>query len=362
MADEEQDRTEPATPYKREEARRRGQVAKSLEVNSLLIVAAALVASSVWSWQLIIAGKRGAQHLLAASATVPITLPGLHLWMSGVAWQVFSALIPFLLLLAAAGVLANVAQTGPVFSSHPLKPDIQRLNPVQGFKRLWSPRSLYEACKSLLKLALFSAVAYEAIRGMLPQILALTGEQPRHYPDRVLDFGRSLGFRLMLAMLLIAFIDVAFVRWEYARRMRMSRREQREEVKRREGDPHVRGKRRELQREAAKRSGALRRVPDADVLITNPTHLAVALKYQRGRSPAPRCIAKGAGEVALRMRRIANRRGVTVLERRSLARALFDEVAIDGLVPESLYEPVARVYADIAAAKDARRSTLEVRT
>jgi flagellar biosynthetic protein FlhB len=102
-------------------------------------------------------------------------------------------------------------------------------------------------------------------------------------------------------------------------------------------------------------------VPDADVLITNPTHLAVALKYERGRSPAPRCIAKGAGEIAMRMKAIASRRGVMILERRSLARALFDEVGIDALVPEALYEPVARVYADVAAAKADRRSMLEVR-
>lgn len=362
MADEEQDKTEQATPYKREEARRRGQVAKSVEVNSLLIMAAGLMAVSLWSWRMIAAGTRGAQRLLAESATLPINLPGLHVWISSMAWQVFAAVIPFLLLLAAAGVLGNLAQTGPVFSGHPLKPDVQRLNPVQGLKRLWSARALFEAGKSLLKLVLFSTVAYEAIKGLLPAILALTGQAPRHYPERLLDFARSLGFRLLLAMLLIAIIDVAFVRWEYARKMRMSRREQKEEVKRREGDPHVRGKRRELQREAAKRSGSLRRVPDADVLITNPTHLAVALKYVRGRSPAPRCIAKGAGEVALRMRMIASRRGVVILERRSLARALFDEVGIDGLVPESLYEPVARVYADVAAAKADGRSTLEVRT
>lgn len=361
MADEEQDKTEQATPYKREEARRRGQVAKSVEVNSLLIVGAGLLGTSLWSWHLIAAGTRGARRLLAESATLPVNLPGLRLWMSSLAWQVFSAVIPFLLLLAAGGVLANLAQTGPIFSGHPLKPDVQRLNPVQGFKRLWSARALFEAGKSLLKLVLFSAVAYEAIRGLLPALLAMLGEQPRHYPQRVLDFGQSLGFRLLLAMLLIAVIDVAFVRWEYARKMRMSRREQKEEVKRREGDPHVRGRRRELQREAAKRSGALRRVPDADVLITNPTHLAVALKYERGRSPAPRCIAKGAGEIALRMRAIASRRGVMILERRSLAHALFDEVAIDGFVPESLYEPVARVYADVAAAKAGRRSMLEVR-
>jgi flagellar biosynthetic protein FlhB len=364
MAEQDQDRTEPATPYKREEARRRGQVAKSVDTNSVFMLAAALAAGAIWGRQFITDGARTFQWLLGHAGDFSFEPAGLHAWLEAVCRTAANSLAPFFLLLIVVGILCNLLQTGPVFSFHPVKPDAQRLNPIQGFKRIYSTRALFEAGKSLLKLGLFAAVACSAIVGLLPGILAM-GHQPREYPLLILGYAQSLAFRLTLAMLIVALLDLAYVRWEYARKMRMSRREQRDELKRREGDPHIRAKRRELQREAAKRGASVRRIPDADVLITNPTHLAIALRYERGRSLAPRCVAKGAGELALRMREMARSCGVVIVERRPLARSLFEEVAIDALIPESLYEPVARVYAEIATATRARAAPqprIEVRT
>jgi flagellar biosynthetic protein FlhB len=371
MAEQDQDRTEPATPYKREEARRRGQVAKSLDTNSVFMLAAALASAMLWGRRFINDGAQEFRKLLGQAQDFPFEPEGLGVRMGSLFRDVVHSLAPFFLLILFVGVLSNLAQTGPVFSFHPLKPDIQRINPVAGFKRIYSMKALFEIGKSLLKLGLFTAVAWSAIVGLLPTIMGMLGAQPEGYPLMLLGYAESLAFKLTLAMLIVALLDLAYVRWDFTKRMRMSRREQKEEVKRREGDPHIRAKRRELQREAAKRSASLRRVPDADVLITNPTHLAIALRYERGRSLAPRCLAKGAGETALRMKVMAQRHGVIVVEQRPLARALFDEVVIDGLIPESLYEPVARVYADVAASKRGRstapgpaapRSTLEVRT
>jgi flagellar biosynthetic protein FlhB len=348
MAEADQDRTEPATPYKREEARRRGQVAKSLDTNSFFILAAALVAMLLWGSQLLSEGARTFQEVFSMAGTLSFDPVSLNRWGAAVMRASLYSLTPPLLLVIAAGLLANLVQTGPVFSTHPLKADFQRLNPLQGFKRIYSSKALFEILKSLLKLSLFAAVAYRVIVTLLPATLALSGEAPRALPRRVLADLESLAWQLLLVLLVIALLDLAYVRWDYAKKLRMSRREQKEEIKRREGDPHIRAKRRELQREAAKRSGSLRRVPDADVLITNPTHLAIALQYQRGRAVAPRCIAKGAGETALHMKEMAARHGVQIVEQRALARALFEEVEIDALIPESLYEPVARVYAEVA--------------
>jgi flagellar biosynthesis protein FlhB len=361
---QDQDRTEPATPYKRDEARRRGQVAKSPDTNSVVVLCAALAGTALWGKQLLGEGAGLFAQLLGAGYGMSFDLQHVTLWLNGIMGMTAAVLAPFFLLVMAAGIAANMVQTGPIFSFHPLKPDLQRLNPAQGFKRIYSGKALFEALKSVVKLVLLSAVGATVIIGFLPSIVAMTGAHPKGYLLRLLGYAESLAFRLILAILLVALLDLIYVRWDYAKRMRMSRREQREEVKRREGDPHVRAKRRELQREASKRGSSLRRVPDADVLITNPTHLAVALKYERGRSLAPRCIAKGAGESALRMKEMARRSGVIVLERRSLARTLFDEVDLDALIPESLYEPIARLYAEVAAAKRAEaksRSTLEVR-
>lgn len=361
MAEQDQDRTEPATPYKREEARRRGQVAKSLDVNSFIILAAALGSAVIWGPSFIRSGARLFARLLSAAQRPVLTPITLEHDLAGILGEALGSLAPLLVAVLLGGLLANLLQTGPVFSFHPIKPDPQRLNPAQGFKRIYSVRALFEATKSLIKLGLFTAVAYVAISRLLPALIALPTLDPKAYPREVLQYTEVVAFKLLLALLVVALLDLAYARWDYNRRMRMSRREQKEEVKRREGDPHLRSRRRELQREALKRSSSLRRVPEADVLITNPTHLAIALKYERGRLPAPRCVAKGAGDTAQHMRRIALRSGVRIYEQRLLARTLFDSVGIDALIPESLYEPVARVYAEIATQRATKNPTVEVR-
>jgi flagellar biosynthetic protein FlhB len=152
----------------------------------------------------------------------------------------------------------------------------------------------------------------------------------------------------------VALLDFGYVRWDFAKRMMMSRREMREEHKRREGDPKVRARIRELQREMRKRSGALKRVPDADVLITNPQHIAVALRYRPEELPAPRLIAKGAGDLAARMKLLARRHGVPVVENRPLARRLFLRGGLDAAIAQEEYPQVARVLAWVYALRELR--------
>jgi len=265
-----------------------------------------------------------------------------------------AVLAPFFFMVLVLPILTKLFQTGPVFTFFPLKPDPKRLNPVQGFKRVFSLRMLFEAGKTFLKFGLFAAIAYGAIVGAFPSILSMPQVDPKGYAPMLLQAICALSFKLVLALFLIALLDLLYTRWDYAKKMRMSRRELKEEVKRREGDPQVRAKIKELQREAAKRSRSAQRVPDADVLITNPTHLAVALEYRRDEMKAPRLIAKGAGETAENMKSFARRSDVPVIERPGLARHLFREVDIDQPIPESAYEPVARIYAEIYAARPAR--------
>ena len=343
MAEEQDhDRTEPATPFKREEARRRGQVAKSLDIISVFMMGAALLSAAFWGALAVNTEASVFRQVLGEAHRVSFEPSSLTHWMVGVCLAALVPFAPFFLSVMAVAVLANMAQTGPVFSFHPLKPDVQRLNPAQGFKRIYSSKALFETFKSLLKLALFAAVAYAAIGALLPGIMALIGTTPKRYPVLVLDFAHGLALKLLGTVLCIALLDLLYTRWDFGKKLNMSRREQKEEVKRREGDPQLRAKRRALQREALKRSESIRRVPDADVLITNPTHLAVALAYERGRSMAPRCLAKGAGDAAIAMKELARRHGVFMVEQRPLARALFDTVEVGALIPETLYEPVAQ--------------------
>jgi flagellar biosynthesis protein FlhB len=347
MADQEQEqnRNDPATPFKLAEARRRGVVAKSAELNTALVILAFVA--------LLFGGGRALferQLRLDAALLSQAHLPGFSEsvalgWLSAALMDTLALLAPVFLAVVAAGVLASLLQTGPVFSFEPLKPDFDRINPASGLKRIFSMRLVFEAVKNTLKLGLFGYAIYALLEGLMPLLLGLVQADPHAFARIGLDTVVALLFKLALVMLAIALLDFGYVRREFAQRMMMSRRELREEHKRREGDPKVRQRIRELQREMRKRAKALRRVPEADVLITNPTHLAVALRYRREEMNAPRVLAKGAGELAGRMRRIARRRGVPILENRPLARQLFLHGQLDAPIPEAAYAEAARVLA-----------------
>lgn len=339
----EQDRSEPATPTKLREAQNRGQVTRSLELNSLFILGVATCIIYLLGENMIIGILAISRGLLSEAHQMNIGPTQLVFWFDTLVAQVISILWPLMLVIIVMAVLVNMAQTGPVFSFFPLKPDIQRINPVAGFKRLFSTRLLFESLKTLVKLFLFAGVLYFAIKGILPALFSLMDSDPDTYPAFILDNTLLLSFKLLAVLIFIALIDVLYTRWDYSKRMRMSRRELKEEIKRREGDPLVRAKIRELQKEAARRAGSLQKVPDADVLITNPTHISVALYYQRGVMPAPKVIAKGSGELALKMRELAYKHRVPVIENKRLARSLFRKVDLDQTITEELYPVVAKI-------------------
>jgi flagellar biosynthetic protein FlhB len=347
MADREpeQNRSEQATPFKLKEARNRGVVAKSAELNTVLVTLAFVA--------LLFAGGRSLferQLRLDAALLSQAHQPGFSealasVWLGGVLTETLALLAPFFAVIVVAGVFASLVQTGPVFSFQPLKPDFDRINPASGLKRLFSTRLLFEALKNLIKLGLFAYAIYAILSSLMPLVVGLAQTDPLAYSRIGLDTVVALLFKLALVMLVIALLDMGYVRWDYAKRMMMSRRELREELKRREGDPKIRARIRELQREMRKRAKALRRAPEADVLITNPSHLAVALRYRREEMSAPQVLAKGAGELAARMKHIARRRGVPVLENRPLARELFLHAELDAPIPAAAYAETAKVLA-----------------
>jgi len=275
-------------------------------------------------------------------------------WLSAALLESLLLLAPVFALLIAAGIGASLVQTGPVFSFDPLKPDFDRINPASGLKRLFSLRLLFEAGKSLIKLALFGYALYAILEGSMPFLAGLAQTDPRAYARIGMDTAAALLFKLALVLLLVALLDALYLRWDYAKKMMMSRRELTEEHKRREGDPKVRNRIRQLQREMRKRGQALRRVPEADVLITNPRRIAVALLYRRAEMAAPQVIAKGAGELAARMRHLAHRHRVPMFENRKLARTLFLKAQLEGPVPAATFAEVARVLAWVFALRELR--------
>ncbi len=354
MAEQDLDRSEAATPFKLQKARERGQTARSTEIvgSAVFLVAVAWLAwQGVQAWEALLRVAqlplRRAGDLQAGTGTVWPLLAELAGSAAGVLW-------PLLFGAMAAAIAASVAQTGFVFSFEPLRFDFARLSPATGFRRIFSLRTLFDGARACVKLALLSVTAWLALRSLLPQFHALGALPPSEFVRVLVQDVASLGFRLALALVLVACADLAFTRREFGQRMRMSRRELKDEYRHREGDPRIRARLRELRREMLRRSQALKNTREADVVLTNPTHYAVALRYAHGEMEAPRVIAKGAGHLAAAMREIAARHRVVVVQNPPLARRLFREAPLDEYLPAAFHAEVARIIVWVLAARRQR--------
>lgn len=348
------DRNEKASPYKLEEAKKRGQVAKSHELLSLAV----LLVAAIGLFALVPTALRSMASLIArgmATAPAPLSTAGdAAQLVTGGLFAALQVIAPLFFVVVVAVVAAQVLQTGPVFSSTPLKPDWSRLNPVTGFKKLLSIKLLFEAGKSVLKLLALVSVAYMALHALVPGLARLQSTTVKAFLFTLIDSAGGLATKLCAALAVFALIDVLYVRWDYLRNLRMSRREMADEQKHRDGDPRIKARLRELRHEFLRRTRAVKNVPQADVLITNPTHIAIALQYRHGESPAPQVLAKGAGGLARRMREIAYRSNVPVVQSPVLARALFKEVEQETFVPERWYPQIAKILVWVQAGKAAR--------
>ena len=257
MAEQEQSRSEPATPFKLEQTRRKGSVAKSLELNSLFALFALLLIVHLRGLPIMREQLQLDAVLLSLAHQLSFDAGAVAQWLPALLVRALDLMLPLFLLLAAVAIVGSLLQTGPVFTTHPLKPDIDRINPVSGFKRLFSLRVLFELGKNLVKLALFTATIYLLLVQLMPELLGLLTTEPAAYLAQGHGWISGVIFKLALVLALVALIDVMFTRWSYADKLKMSRRELKEELKQREGDPRMRARMRELQRELVKRAKAL---------------------------------------------------------------------------------------------------------
>jgi len=343
MADQDFDLTESATPYKLEEARKKGTVAKSADFTAMVVLAAMVATVYASGWDAIKQSVQLQLNVLARLGSLNWNADGVATLIGQLAMGMLHILAPLFMAVAIAAVVANLFQTGPIFSANPISPDFDRISPATGFKRIFSMRTVYESFKSIFKLILLGSVAYVAIKGLMPGLIGLSALNPKEYPKILVILVGDVLVKLLFILLIVALIDLSFTRWEFAKRMRMSRRDVRDESKQREGDPRIRARIREIRKELLKRSKAMKKLPTADVLITNPTHLAVALSYKRGETSAPKLVAKGAGELARKMRLVANRHNIPIVQNKALARELFREVDYESFVPERMYPQLAKI-------------------
>lgn len=349
----------PASQKRLDEARERGQTPRSRELTTaalLLAGAATLTAVGPHIAQQSLDYLRGALTLTRASAFDP----AIALESAGqLAWQGFMPALPVLAVLFFAALLAPLAIGGWLFSSEPLMPDFSRLNPISGLAKLVSMQSLAELGKAIGKVLLIGGVVGWLIwRDQQAFIMPLAQS-----PQAAAAFVGHLitrDFVWMAAVLIaIAAVDVPLQLWQHAKGLRMSADEQKRESKEAEGDPQIKGKLRARQREAARRR-MMAAVPKADVVVTNPTHYAVALSYQGASMRAPRVVAKGADEVAARIRALAEEHGVPILEAPPLARALYKHAELEAEIPAALYNAVAQVLAWVFQLKAMRSGPMPV--
>lgn len=341
--DKDQERSEPATPKKREEARKKGQVAKSREIPSVLVLLTALsVFYFVGDWMFDQMNGVTREIFLQISY-LRLNAESAHELMWFIFQKMVMLLAPLVIAVALAGIIGNVAQVGFMLTSESMSPKFSKLNPIEGIKRLFSPTSLTEVIKSIFKVVIIGSIGYNILRGEMDQIPAMVAWQTGSIMGFVGRVALKIGYYTCLVLIVLAALDYVFQRWKHERDLRMSKQEIKDEYKQREGDPMIRSRIRSAQREMAMRR-MMEAVPKATVVITNPTHLAIAIKYDRGMA-APIVVAKGAGHVAERIRDIAGRHNIPIIEQKPLARALYKDVEIGQYVPVDLYQAVAEVLA-----------------
>jgi len=339
-----QTRTEAPTPRRREQAREKGQIARSGELSSgLTLLAGVLI---LW-----ISGEAlgsGLTEMLRVDLSQLMSDDWTFDRLSTVASAAMLRILQAIGMLSGAllilGVVSDGMQAGFRITWEPLKPDWNRLSPIKGWSRVFSINSVMKGTVALLKLSVFSMLAWWIVGRQLNQI-ATSGHGTLHQAVQYAwDLGIGLAVAIAASTVLIGLLDYLYQRWKHEQDLRMSRQEIQDERKQEEGDPHVRGRIKQMQREIAQNQ-MIRDVASATVVLTNPTHLAVALRYEAGTMAAPRVIAKGAGVIAKRIANVARENDIPVLERKMLARALHGAVEVGQEIPASLYQAIAEILA-----------------
>lgn len=360
MAEEKgaQDKSEKPTPKRRSQAREKGQVSKSQELSGVMVLMAGLVGFLLFGAYIYNQIMGFMRFMLSGVAQTTITRDGVLGMFTD--WSVFffSTIAPILLFVVLAAVIINVIQVGFLWAPTRIKPDLKKINPLSGLKRLFSKQTVFNLFKNIMKLVVVGAVAYFTVSAEWEQ-LAQLGDQKDVIS--ILLYLMSVCFKIfwraVLAMLVLAVLDWAYTKYEFEKNLKMSKQEVKDEYKQSEGDPKVKARIRSLQREAS-RKRMMSSVPEADVVITNPTHLAVALAYKAGEMDAPQVVAKGANKMAEKIKDAAREAGVPIVEDKPLARALFKMAEVGQTIPFELYEAVATILAHVYRQKNKHEEVL----
>lgn len=339
-----QEKTEDATPRKREKAREEGQVARSVEIPSVMVLLASIVTLHFFIG--FVYDKM--RHLIQTSLTFDkIPLMDIHEFVRlsyNFTYIFFITIAPVLIAAFMAALFSNFIQVGFAISWQAIEAKPDKLDPMKGFGRIFSKKSVMELAKSIFKIVIIATVAYSSVKGSFEQIIRLYDNSLEQIVIFILKDCFRMFLWVLIAMFVLAAIDFGFQKWTHEQQLKMSKQEIKDEYKQTEGDPQIKSRIRSIQMQAA-RQRMMHEVPKADVVVTNPTHFAVALKYDTMSMTAPKIIAKGAGAIALKIREVAAEAGVPVVENPPLARNLYKVTEIGDEVPADLYQAVAEILA-----------------
>ena len=354
MGDQGGDKSEDATPHRLREAREKGQVAKSREIT----VAVALLLTYMFFRYLgefmitnILQSMSSILHLIPEAKDLNLSFAGYIVFL-GARGLVF-AVLPIFAIAFFASFIAEALQTGFVFSMDPLSPKLEKLNPLQGLKKMFGLQGLVELIKSLFKIGIVFYISWSAAKEDLPYIIILSQTGPWEFLKLGGTIVYKIATRVGMFYIVIAILDYLYRRWEFMKNLRMTKQEVKEEYKRLEGDPMVKQRMRDLQRQAAHQR-MMGSVPQADVVVTNPTHVAVALKYKTDEMPAPMLLAKGQRKIAEEIKKIAEEHEISIVENEPLARSIYRTTKVNQAIPPELYQAVAEVLAYVYKIKKDR--------
>lgn len=339
------DKTEKATPKKRQDLRKKGQVMQSRELPANLLLLIIFVSARIFGN--FIYREFSSLFRMFLSETSAYNLEEVPETMSLVTflvWEIIKISAPFFLVAVLVGALGSYVQIGFLFTTEPLKPKFSNLNPINGLKRIFSSRSIFEFLKSTVKVIIVTWVAWSSIRGEFNDMMKLMDLEIGPLALYIINTSLDIAIKIGFALLAVSAVDYFFQWRRYEKDIRMTKQEIKEEYKMLEGNPEIKSKIKQKQREISMRR-MLSEVPKADVVITNPTHYAVAIKYEPEKMPAPYVLAKGADYMAKRIKEVAKENKVHIMENKPLAQTLYNTVDVGQSIPPELYKAVAEILA-----------------
>lgn len=338
------EKTEKATPKKRSDEREKGKVAKSQEINTAILLLFCFILLLVFGGVMKNVMKSLYENTFTEVIHWDLTLRSVHDVFLNATIEMAKIIAPVMGIAIVASLLANLSQIGFLFTTEPLKFDLKKIDPIQGAKRIFSIRALVELLKSLLKIVFIGTITFAVIWMFKDDMMMLafkTSDQAMSF------FGKTsmlMGISAALVLLFLAVFDYAYQRYDFEKNMKMSKQDIKDEHKNMEGDPLIKSQIKEKQRQMANRR-MMSEVPKADVIITNPTHYAIAIKYDEQTASAPFIIAKGVDHIALKIKEIASANDVMLVENRPLAKGLYDRLEINECIPEEFFQAVAEILA-----------------